>query len=143
MHLSNFIINAFHLTKVQYLTILSNIWLHQESYLTSPRIIDNLTNNHRLPHKKHLTSLSNILLGHVENYMVVIQTDLNCAQIWHFCVTCVKGFDHRQWHMTGFQLWVNRDGCHIWMMLNLSDREFIISPVHYIYITEFVSLFAD
>ena len=48
--------------------------------------------------------------------------------------------------MSGFHLLVNRDGCHMWdrkcslilenlILLRLS----MISPIHYIYITEFVS----
>ena len=44
--------------------------------------------------------------------MVVIKTLL--TKLTLLCHIYVEGFDHQMWHMTGFQLKVNRDGYRMW-----------------------------
>ena len=48
---------------------------------------------------------------------IILSSYRPCTQIWHLRVTYVwyvELFVNRIWHMTGCQLFVNHDGCHMW-----------------------------
>ena len=72
------------------------------------------------------------------NCKILWSSYIPCSQIWHIYVIYVEECVHQLWHMTGFQLFcVNRDGCHMCcraFSLFHSFGEFMISPIHYMYI---------